>query len=117
MRSPGPGPGWRPFRCSAATAAWALRPWRWAPGEADRRAVAFLQAVIAWTEERMQHAPPPARPPREDLSGDRLRQALEEVRVGSWDWNIETGELVWDEAALELSGTRPSEFTSQIETG
>jgi PAS domain S-box-containing protein len=75
----------------------------------------FLQAVIAWTEERMQQAPPPARPPREDLSGDRLRQALEEVRVGSWDWNIETGELVWDEAALELYGTRPSEFTGRIE--
>lgn len=75
----------------------------------------FLQAVIAWTEERMQQAPPPARPPREELSGDRLRQALEEVRVGSWDWNIETGELVWDEAALELYGTRPTEFTGRIE--
>ncbi|MFF3576015.1 SpoIIE family protein phosphatase [Streptomyces mirabilis] len=75
----------------------------------------FLQAVIAWTEERMQQAPPPARPPREELSGDRLRQALEEVRVGSWDWNVETGELVWDEAALELYGTRPAEFTGRIE--
>ncbi|MET7783808.1 SpoIIE family protein phosphatase [Streptomyces mirabilis] len=75
----------------------------------------FLQAVIAWTEERMQQAPPPARPPREELSGDRLRQALEEVRVGSWDWNIETGELVWDEAALELYGTRPADFTGRIE--
>lgn len=75
----------------------------------------FLQAVIAWTEERMQQAPPPARPPREELSGDRLRQALEEVRVGSWDWNIETGELVWDEAALELYGTSPAEFTGRIE--
>ncbi|MFK0020442.1 SpoIIE family protein phosphatase [Streptomyces sp. NPDC090798] len=75
----------------------------------------FLQAVIAWTEERMRQAPPPARPPREELSGDRLRQALEEVRVGSWDWNVETGELVWDEAALELYGTRPTEFTGRIE--
>ncbi|MER7688394.1 SpoIIE family protein phosphatase [Streptomyces sp. NPDC097610] len=75
----------------------------------------FLQAVIAWTEERMRQAPPPARPPREELSGDRLRQALEEVRVGSWDWNIETGELVWDEAALEIYGTRPAEFTGRIE--
>ncbi|MFG2364512.1 SpoIIE family protein phosphatase [Streptomyces mirabilis] len=75
----------------------------------------FLQAVIAWTEERMRQAPPPARPPREELSGDRLRQALEEVRVGSWDWNVETGELVWDEAALELYGTRPAEFTGRIE--
>ncbi|MEV4451315.1 SpoIIE family protein phosphatase [Streptomyces mirabilis] len=86
-----------------------------AQGEPTVEQWGFLQAVIAWTEERMQQAPPPARPPREELSGDRLRQALEEVRVGSWDWNIETGELVWDEAALELYGTRPAEFTGRIE--
>ncbi|MFJ1604718.1 SpoIIE family protein phosphatase [Streptomyces sp. NPDC088253] len=84
-------------------------------GEPTVEQWSFLQAVIAWTEERMRQAPPPARPPREELSGDRLRQALEEVRVGSWDWNVETGELVWDEAALELYGTRPAEFTGRIE--
>ncbi|MFE3415508.1 SpoIIE family protein phosphatase [Streptomyces mirabilis] len=86
-----------------------------AQGEPTVEQWGFLQAVIVWTEERMQQAPPPARPLREELSGDRLRQALEEVRVGSWDWNIETGELVWDEAALELYGTRPAEFTGRIE--
>jgi PAS domain S-box-containing protein len=86
-----------------------------AQGEPTVEQWGFLQAVIAWTEERMRQAPPPTRPPREELSGDRLRQALEEVRVGSWDWNIETGELVWDEAALELYGTRPAEFTGRIE--
>ncbi|MFD7376435.1 SpoIIE family protein phosphatase [Streptomyces mirabilis] len=86
-----------------------------AQGEPAVEQWGFLQAVIAWTEERMQQAPPPTRPPRAELSGDRLRQALEEVRVGSWDWNIETGELVWDEAALELYGTRPAEFTGRIE--
>ncbi|MET9032951.1 SpoIIE family protein phosphatase [Streptomyces mirabilis] len=86
-----------------------------AQGEPTVEQWGFLQAVIAWTEERMRQAPPPTRPPREELSGDRLRQALEEVRVGSWDWNIETGELVWDEAALELYGTSPAEFTGRIE--
>ncbi|MCX5188213.1 SpoIIE family protein phosphatase [Streptomyces sp. NBC_00268] len=75
----------------------------------------FLQAVIAWTEERIRQAPPPARHLREELSGDLLRQALKEVPVGSWDWNVQTGELVWDEAALELYRTDPADFTGRIE--
>lgn len=50
-----------------------------------------------------------------ELSGDRLRQALKEVRVGSWDWHITNGELIWDEAAMELYGTRPEEYTARVE--
>ncbi|MGA5450576.1 SpoIIE family protein phosphatase [Streptomyces umbrinus] len=75
----------------------------------------FLRAVIVWTEERMAQAPPPAGPAQAELSGERLRQALKEVSVGSWDWDIRTGDLIWDEAALELYGTRPADFTGKIE--
>uniref|UniRef100_A0AAU2A482 protein-serine/threonine phosphatase n=1 Tax=Streptomyces sp. NBC_00093 TaxID=2975649 RepID=A0AAU2A482_9ACTN len=75
----------------------------------------FLRAVVAWTEERMVQAPPPAGPVHSELSGDRLRQALKEVRVGSWDWHIANGELIWDEAAMELYGTRPEEYTARVE--
>ena len=77
----------------------------------------FLRAVVAWTEERMAQAPPPSGPSQAELSGsrDRLRQALKEVSVGSWDWNIQTGELIWDEAALELYGTRPEDYTGKVE--
>ena len=78
----------------------------------------FLRAVIAWTEERMVQAPPtagPSRPVQPEQNGERLRQALKEVSVGSWDWNIQTGELLWDEAALELYGTRPEEYTALVE--
>ncbi|MEW2396644.1 SpoIIE family protein phosphatase [Streptomyces sp. NPDC046862] len=75
----------------------------------------FLRAVIAWTEERMAQAPPPSGPAQTELNGERLRQALKEVSVGSWDWNIQTGHLIWDEAALELYGTRPADFTGKIE--
>jgi PAS domain S-box-containing protein len=75
----------------------------------------FLRAVIAWTEDRMLQAPPPSGPSPTELNGERLRQALKEVSVGSWDWNIQTGELIWDEAALELYGTRPADFTGKIE--
>ncbi|MPY60467.1 SpoIIE family protein phosphatase [Streptomyces spongiae] len=75
----------------------------------------FLRAVVAWTEERMAQAPPPSGPVQAELNGERLRQALKEVSVGSWDWNIQTGDLIWDEAALELYGTRPADFTGKIE--
>ncbi|KMS73615.1 protein phosphatase [Streptomyces viridochromogenes] len=78
----------------------------------------FLRAVVAWTEERMVQAPPtagPSRPAQPEQSGERLRQALKEVSVGSWDWNIQTGELLWDEAALELYGTRPEEYIGLVE--
>lgn len=77
----------------------------------------FLRAVVTWTEERMAQAPPPSGPSQAESSGDRdrLRQALKEVSVGSWDWNIQTGDLIWDEAALELYGTRPEDYTGKIE--
>ncbi|MCT9083414.1 SpoIIE family protein phosphatase [Streptomyces fulvoviolaceus] len=77
----------------------------------------FLRALVTWTEERMAQAPPPSGPSQTEPSGDRdrLRQALKEVSVGSWDWNIQTGDLIWDEAALELYGTRPEDYTGKIE--
>ncbi|WP_234543561.1 SpoIIE family protein phosphatase [Streptomyces shenzhenensis] len=83
-------------------------------GEPTAREWDFLRGVTAWTEERMALAPPlgPAEP---DLSGDWLRRALKEVSVGSWDWDVRTGALIWDEAALELYGTRPADFTGRIE--
>jgi PAS domain S-box-containing protein len=76
----------------------------------------FLRAVVAWAEDRIAKAPPTSGPDRSGLTGERLRDALKEVRVGSWDWDIRTGDLVWDEAALELYGTRPAEFTGRIES-
>ncbi|MET9908593.1 SpoIIE family protein phosphatase [Streptomyces sp. NPDC006476] len=75
----------------------------------------FLRDVVAWTEDRMAQAPPPSGPAQPELNGERLRHALKEVQVGSWDWDIRGGELIWDEAALELYGTRPADFTGKIE--
>ncbi|MFI6936367.1 SpoIIE family protein phosphatase [Streptomyces sp. NPDC050287] len=75
----------------------------------------FLRDLVAWTEDRMAQAPPPAGPAQTELSGERLRQALKEVQVGSWDWDIRTGELIWDEAALDLYGTLPADYTGEIE--
>jgi PAS domain-containing protein len=84
-------------------------------GEPSVRHWEFLRAVVAWTEDRMVQAPPPSGPVPPEPHGERLRQALKEVSVGSWDWNIRTGELLWDEAALELYGTRPEDYVGQVE--
>ncbi|WP_416963706.1 SpoIIE family protein phosphatase, partial [Streptomyces sp. Agncl-13] len=86
-------------------------------GEPVPRQWDFLRDLVAWTEERMRQAPPPSGPSQSEASGhrDRLRQALKEVSVGSWDWDIQGGELIWDEAALELYGTRPEDYTARVE--
>ncbi|MEH0628473.1 SpoIIE family protein phosphatase [Streptomyces stelliscabiei] len=76
----------------------------------------FLRAVIAWIEKRMGQAPPPTRPLQEHLSTARVREALKEVQAGSWDWNIQTGELHWDEAIMALYDTDPVQFVPRIET-
>ncbi|MBV9024375.1 MAG: SpoIIE family protein phosphatase [Streptomycetaceae bacterium] len=87
-----------------------------AHGEPSEKQWEFLRAVVAWVEEWMSQAPPPAPPPREELVGGRLRQALKFVPVGTWDWNIRTGELAWDEAAMNVYGTDPADFVPRIES-
>ncbi|MFC9428400.1 SpoIIE family protein phosphatase [Streptomyces sp. NPDC056987] len=79
---------------------------------------AFLRAVVAWAEERMGQAPPPARvrTPGEESGGRQLRQALKAVQVGTWDWNIQSGELAWDDAAMDIYGTDPADFLHSIES-
>jgi PAS domain S-box-containing protein len=76
---------------------------------------AFLRDVIAWAEELMVKAPPTTGPVQTKLVGEHFAKALKEVSVGSWDWDIRTGDLIWDEAALKVFGTKPSDFTGKIE--
>ncbi|MGW0845565.1 SpoIIE family protein phosphatase [Streptomyces sp. NPDC002787] len=75
----------------------------------------FLRALVDWIQDRMAQAPSASAPAQSEPNGERLRQALQQVSVGSWDWDIRTGELSWDEAALELYGTRRADFTGKIE--
>lgn len=87
-----------------------------ASGEPTRKHWDFLTAVAAWAKERMIQAPPPVRPAPEEPSGNFLRQALKAVQVGTWDWNIRTGALSWDEAAMAIYGTEPADFTPHVES-
>jgi len=75
----------------------------------------YLRALVAWAEDRMRQAPPLTPRPRGEHHA-RLREAVKESRVGSWDWDLASGALVWDEAAMELYGTRPADFTGHIDS-
>ncbi|QCD54216.1 histidine kinase [Streptomyces hawaiiensis] len=52
-----------------------------------------------------QHAAPPP-----------LWEARETVRVGAWDWNIHTGDIVWDDEMPLVLGISPDFFDGRIET-
>ncbi|HAX76598.1 MAG TPA: hypothetical protein DCY88_12350 [Cyanobacteria bacterium UBA11372] len=42
-------------------------------------------------------------------SEQQVRLALEFTRIGSWDWNLTTGELIWNENHFTLWGLKPNE--------
>lgn len=43
-------------------------------------------------------------------SEERLRLALLAARMGTWDWNIQTGEVIWSDKLASLFGLNPGEF-------
>ncbi len=51
----------------------------------------------------------PATSPEQKSSSEKevLLLAVEAARMGIWDWNIETGELVWSDRCKELFGLPP----------
>ncbi len=48
-------------------------------------------------------------------SENRLRLALEASRTGTWDWNIVTGHVTWDERNTALFGLEPGAFQGTYE--
>ncbi|HEY9826872.1 MAG TPA: PAS domain S-box protein [Stenomitos sp.] len=49
-------------------------------------------------------------------SEERLRVALDAARMGSWDWHIETNQIIWSESLQRLMGIEPGTFEGSIET-
>lgn len=49
-------------------------------------------------------------------SQSSLEEAQRIAHVGSWDWNIKTGELRWSAEVYRIFGTRPDEFQPSLET-
>ncbi|MFE6806487.1 SpoIIE family protein phosphatase [Streptomyces sp. NPDC057681] len=75
----------------------------------------FMCAVAAWAQERTRVASPPAGRLREEPRGS-ISGALRAVQVGTWDWNMRTGELLWDEAAMIVYGATPDSFVPRVES-
>jgi PAS domain S-box-containing protein len=48
-------------------------------------------------------------------SESRLAEAQRLARLGNWDWNILTNELVWSDEVYRLFGTTPQEFGATYE--
>jgi len=49
-------------------------------------------------------------------SEERLRLALEGSRTGTWDWNMETGRISWDDYMYPLFGRSKTEFDGTMES-
>ncbi|MFQ4146071.1 PAS domain S-box protein [Chlorogloeopsis sp. ULAP02] len=49
-------------------------------------------------------------------SQERLNLALEAANMGSWDWNIQTGEVYWSPNLERLFGLVPGSFDCRYET-
>lgn len=75
----------------------------------------FLSALTAWSQSWAASAPPPAGRPREDPLTHAHRD-LRALQVGTWDWNIRTGELFWDDAAMMVYGADPDTFVPRVES-
>jgi PAS domain S-box-containing protein len=48
-------------------------------------------------------------------SEERLRVTLKASRMGTWDWNIQTGTIIWSENLEEMFGLEPGAFDGSYE--
>lgn len=49
-------------------------------------------------------------------NAERLQLALEASQTGSWDWNMITGRITWDDYLHPLYGLKPGEFKGTFES-
>jgi PAS domain S-box-containing protein len=96
-------------------------PRRWQPLEIDllkdlaiqvgiaiRQAELYQQAENELTERRRIEA-------ELRQSEERLRLALSASRMGTWNWNIQTGKITWSDNLEALFGLQPGEFDGSFE--
>ena len=53
--------------------------------------------------------------PRRDSELDRLNLALSSAKMGTWDWDLTTGVIWWDERMHALFGMAPGAFKGSFE--
>jgi Serine phosphatase RsbU, regulator of sigma subunit len=67
---------------------------------------AFLTAVAQWAMNRLRKVPEPT----------GLRTDLDITPIGSWEWDVRSGELLWDETAMKVYQTDPEHFVPGVES-
>ncbi len=91
-----------------------------AAGPPDAQEQAFLRTLAGRTVDRLRQTPPALRSLSpawwQEPSGSRLQEAMRAVEVGTYDWNIRTGELYCDEVTLTAGGLDPETFDRRIES-
>lgn len=89
------------------------------PGAPTTEQRGFLMEMARWASGRLSGPSPAAGRGhpwwQEQPAGSGLRQALVAAKVGSWEWDIRTGEMVWDAAGLRLLGI-PEDYERRIES-
>lgn len=89
------------------------------PGRPTAEQRGFLLEMARWASGRLSGRSPAAGGDhpwwQEQPAGSGLGQALTAAEVGSWEWDIRTGEMVWDAAGLRLLGI-PEDYERRIES-
>jgi diguanylate cyclase (GGDEF)-like protein/PAS domain S-box-containing protein len=49
-------------------------------------------------------------------SEERLRLALDAAGMGTWDWNLETNQVIWSQSLERLMGMKPGSFDGRADT-
>lgn len=86
-----------------------------APGEWG-----LLRAIAAWVSERLGRTAAVESRERwrlaEGASGARARETPSDVGIGTWEWNVRTGEAYLDETARSVFGMSPQMYDGRLET-
>ncbi|MFC8435600.1 SpoIIE family protein phosphatase [Streptomyces sp. NPDC057253] len=93
------------------------------PGPQTSARYAFLAALTRWLSDELRRPAAAGQEVRpvwwqdESPSAPGLHQAaFNAVHVGTWDWDIRTGEVVWDEVMLRVLGIEPGSFDGRVES-
>ncbi|MCC5614602.1 PAS domain-containing protein [Nostoc sp. CHAB 5836] len=93
----------------------------WQPLEIDLLKELAIQVSIALRQaelyQQAQHELKERQQVEAELreSQERLRLALSASRMGTWNWNIQTGKISWSDSLEALFGLEPGEFDGSFE--
>lgn len=87
--------------------------WVWEQGQGVFNPAGELLALEGYITDVTEH-----RRAETELreSEERLQLALLAGRMGTWDWNLRTGKIVWSPGHIRLFGLEPDAFDGRYET-